>query len=90
MDDPFEWMTAPEAAQALSISVTTATAWAQRGKLAGSAKAGGGRLVARSEVERILEEREQAVERRLAKWWPMTERRQVHGHAHDDGEGQHV
>ncbi len=90
MDDPLEWMTAPEAAQALSIGVTTVTVWAQRGKLAGSVKTGRGWLVARSEVERILEEREQAVERRLAKWWPMTDRRQVHGHAHDDGEGQHA
>jgi len=90
MDDPFEWMTAPEAAQALSISVTTATVWAQRGKLAGSVKAGRGWLVRRSEVERILEEREQAVERRLAKWWPMTDRNRVYAPDRSDDEGQHA
>jgi len=90
MTDPIEWMTAPEAAQALSIGVTTVTAWAQRGKLAGSVKAGRGWLVARSEVERILAEREQAVERRLAKWWPMTDRNRVYAPDRSDDEGQHA
>jgi len=82
MTDPIEWLTPSEAAQALSIGVTTVVAWAQQGKLAGSVNAGRGWLVSRSEVERILDEREQAVEQRLARWQPMTDRTSGSGHAH--------
>jgi len=91
MTEPHEWLTVQQASSLLSIGPGTVNSWALTGKLAGSTKdARRAWLVRRSEVDRILEEREQAVERRLAKWWPMTDRRQVHGHAHDDGEGQHA
>ena len=75
MTDPIEWLTPSEAAQALSIGARTVVAWAQQGKLAGSVNAGRGWLVPRSEVERILEERERTLEERLARWQPITDRR---------------
>ena len=90
MTNSIEWLTSHEAAKALSIGPATVNNWALDGKLAGSTKDNRGAwLVRRSEVERILEERERAVEQRLAKWQPMSERRRVYAPSVVD-EGQHA
>jgi len=90
MDAPIEWMTAGQTATALSITPATANAWALAGKLAGSAKDDRGAwLVRRSEVDRILTERERAVEQRMARWRPITDRASECGYGPADGEGHH-
>ena len=89
MNEPHEWLTVQQASSLLSIGPGTVNSWALTGKLAGSTKdARRAWLVRRSEVDRILEEREQAVERRLAKWWPMTDRNRVYAPDRSDDEGQ--
>jgi len=91
MTDPIEWMITSQAAQALSISPMTVNSWARIGKLAGSAKDDRGAwLVRRSEVERILTERERAVEQRMARWRPLLDRTSKSGYGPTDDEGQHV
>ena len=91
MTEPNEWMTVSQTAAALSITPMTANSWAVKGKLAGSAKDDrGGWMVRRSEVARILAEREQAVERRIARWQPMTDRASERSYAPADDEGQHA
>lgn len=47
-------------------------------------------LIRRSEVDRVLAERERVVERRLAWWTPMTERNTAHGYGPVDDEGRHA
>jgi len=78
MTDPIEWMTTSQAAQALAITPTTANSWARIGKLAGSAKDDRGVwLIRRSEVDRVLAEREAKGHRlRASAWMPITERRE--------------
>ena len=80
-----------DAARALKVLPQTIRNWERVGKVNGVAQDDRGAwLVRRSEVDRILAEREQVATERVARWRPMTDRRQVHGHAHDDGEGQHA
>lgn len=90
MNTPIEWLSVSDAAKALGIMPSTVNSWARTGKFVGSAKDDRGHwLVLRSEIDRILEEREQAVERRLAKWRPMTDRDRIY--APDvASEGQHA
>ena len=96
MTDRNEWMTMGQTATALSITPATANSRAMKGRLAGSVKNdAGGWMVRRSEVARILAEREQAVEQRLARlarWQPMTDRTTVNPFSRPDGddEGQHA
>ena len=91
MTAPIAWMITSQAAQALSISPMTVTSWALAGKLAGSAKdERGAWLVRRSEVDRILEERERAVERRMARWRPLLDRTSKSGYGPEDNGGHHA
>jgi hypothetical protein len=63
-----EWLDTTQAARLLDVSHASVTTWARDGTLAGSVKGADGRwLVRRSEVDRILTEREAAFERREAK-----------------------
>ncbi len=90
MDD--DMITIAEAARLIGVPVTTARGWALKGVHVGAVHHGRlGRLVVpRSEVERVLAERERAVERRLARWTPMTDRSTDYGHEHAVDEGQHA
>ena len=94
MTDPMDDDMIPiaDAADMIGVPVSTARGWALRGEFVGVAHRGPRGLlsVPRSEAVRVREERERTLEERLARWQPMTDRRQVHGHAHDDGEGQHT
>ena len=73
-------VTIPEAAGALRVGRGTASEWARSGKLVGAVKAADGTwLVRRSEVDRLLAEREQASEQRAARWVPMSGRTTVSG-----------
>jgi len=73
---PDGWLVVRDAARALGVTDSTVSSWATRGKLAGSVRADDGRwLVPRAAVDRIVEEREAALERNRTRWQPMTERR---------------
>ena len=76
MDD---MMTLAAAAQALGNAPETVRRWALRGKIRGSVLCESeGRLVPRSEVARILEEREAADRQGPSAWVAMTEREGHH------------
>lgn len=69
------WLNTTDAGRMLGMDPTSVAGWARDGKLEGSAKDDTGRwLVKRSEVERILNERERTLERRMSRWQPMTQR----------------
>ena len=72
-----EWLTTADAGRLLGMDPSSVAGWARDGRLAGSERRDGRWIVRRSEVERVLAEREQAGERRMAKWRPMTERPEV-------------
>jgi len=97
MTDPMDDNMIPidDAARMIGVPVSTARGWVLKGKFVGVAHRGpqGLLFVPRSEAVRIREEREERAEASKSgpsSWVPMTDRRQVYGHAHDDGEGQHT
>ena len=69
-----EWLTPKDAGRLLGKDPSSVAGWARSGRLMDSERRDGRWLVRRSEVERVLEEREATRERRAAKWRPMTER----------------
>ena len=70
MDDSM--MSIAEAAEAVGVTVDTLRTWALTGRLAGSVFATrDGRLVPRSEVERLVAEREMAIHRQPSDWVPL-------------------
>ena len=65
-------MSIADAAEAIGVTVDTLRTWALTGRLAGSVFATReGRLVPRSEVERLLAERETASQRQPSDWVPL-------------------
>jgi len=94
MSDKIDMIPIDDAARMIGVHVSTARGWVMRGTIAGVVRHGPRGLlsVPRAEVDRIRAEREaraQASKSGPASWQPMTDRLQAHGHAHDDGEGQH-
>ena len=69
-----DWLTPKDAGRLLGIDPSSVAGWARDGRLGGSERRDGRWMVRRSEVERVLAEREAARERRAAKWQPMIER----------------
>ena len=93
MDD--DMIPIDDAARMIGVDVSTARGWVLRGVIVGAVRHGRqGRLfVPRSEAVRVRAEREERAEASksgASSWVLMTDRRQVYGHAHDDGEGQHA
>jgi hypothetical protein len=69
-----EWLTPKDAGRLLGIDPSSVSTRARDGRLAGSEQHDGRWRVRRSEVDRVLAEREEAVERRVESWQPLTER----------------
>ena len=70
-----EWLDTTQAGRLLGMDPGSVAGWAREGRLAGSVKDDTRRwLVKRSEVDRVLAEREETRERRMSNWQPMTQR----------------
>jgi len=94
MTDPMDDDMIPiaDAAAMIGVDGSTARSWVVKGVIVGGVRHGrrGQLFVPRSEAVRVRAEREQAVEERIARWQPMTDRPWERSHGPADDEGQHT